>query len=81
MKSEVLFTICQVIIGGAQEEISLEQLRQEVNRDVMAEINALGAEAEVDLDEVTMRVQSKMTSRGNVKNSPPAGKLCIRHSK
>ncbi|KAH3859160.1 uncharacterized protein LOC127871799 [Dreissena polymorpha] len=57
-KAQVL---CQVIVGGAQEEMSLERLMEEVNEEVQAEMAAGSA---IDETEMTRRVHSKMMSKG-----------------
>lgn len=57
-KAQVL---SQVIIGGAQEEMALEQLMDEVNEEVQADLAAGRA---IDADEMTRRVHTKMASKG-----------------
>ncbi|OWF47448.1 ariadne-like RING finger protein R811 [Mizuhopecten yessoensis] len=53
--------LTQVIIGGAQEEISLERWMAEVDEEVQREI-AVGNQ--INDDEMTRRVQAKMNSKG-----------------
>ncbi|KAK6177184.1 hypothetical protein SNE40_015339 [Patella caerulea] len=55
--------LTQVIIGGAQEEISLERWMEEVNQQVIAEMNEKG-EANVTEDELCSRVHSHLQSKG-----------------
>ena len=53
--------LTKVIIGGAQEEISLEQFMSEVDEEVQAEV---AAGREIDEDEFAERVHAKMKSKG-----------------
>ena len=53
--------LSKVIIGGAQEEMSLEQLMSEVDEEVQAEISA---GREIDEDEFAERVHVKLHSKG-----------------
>ena len=53
--------LTKVIIGGAQEEISLEQLMSEVDEEVQAEI---AAGREIDEDLFAQRVHTKLQSKG-----------------
>ncbi|XP_033736160.1 LOW QUALITY PROTEIN: uncharacterized protein LOC117324418 [Pecten maximus] len=53
--------LTQVIIGGAQEEISLERWMAEVDEEVQREIS-MGNQ--INDDEMTRRVQAKMDSKG-----------------
>lgn len=57
-KAQVL---SQVIIGGAQEEMALERIMDEVNEEVQADLNA---GRDIDEEEMTRRVHSKMMSKG-----------------
>lgn len=57
-KAQVL---SQVIIGGAQEEMALEQLMDEVNEEVQADIVAGRS---IDEDEMAHRVHTKFMSKG-----------------
>ena len=52
-----------MIIGGAQEEMSLQLLMEEVNREVVNECAAAG-EADIDSEELTRMVHSKLKSKG-----------------
>lgn len=52
----------QVIIGGAQEEISLQKLIDEVNQQVQQEAIMHGGE--VDEVEVTAMIHGRMKSKG-----------------
>ena len=52
-----------MIIGGAEEEISLEALMAEVEEDVRQEQQLYGADA-VDEEVLTKRIHSKMMSSG-----------------
>ena len=54
--------LSQVIIGGAQEEIALQRLLEEVNRDVVQEAQDLG-EA-LDEDALAEKVHTKLKSKG-----------------
>ena len=56
--------IWQVIIGGAQEELSLQQLMEEVNQEVLDEFNNLRPEEEMDRDELAKKVHSKLQAKG-----------------
>ncbi|KAL4238998.1 hypothetical protein ACF0H5_003702 [Mactra antiquata] len=53
--------LTQVIVGGAQEEMSLEQFMDEVNEEAQAD---LAAGREIDEEEFTRRVHGKMLSKG-----------------
>ncbi|XP_033727802.1 LOW QUALITY PROTEIN: uncharacterized protein LOC117317113 [Pecten maximus] len=53
--------LTQVIIGGAQEEMSLERWMAEVDEEVQREI---ASGNQINDDEMTRRVQAKMTSKG-----------------
>ena len=53
----------QVIIGGAQEEISLQQLMAEVNADVCAEL-AAAPDGSVDQAHVEREVYKKLQAKG-----------------
>lgn len=53
-----------MIIGGAQEEISLQRLMTEVNQDVEEEMRSAGGEVDVDL--LNARIHSKMSARGEI---------------
>ncbi|XP_045160746.2 uncharacterized protein LOC123525666 [Mercenaria mercenaria] len=53
--------LTQVIVGGAQEEMSLEHFMDEVNAEAQAD---LAAGREIDEEEFTRRVHSKMVSKG-----------------
>ena len=53
--------LSQVIIGGAQEEMALEQLMDEVNEEVQAD---LAAGRDIDPEEMSRRVHSKIASKG-----------------
>ena len=53
--------LTQVIIGGAQEEISLEQFMSEVDEEVQVEV---AAGREIDEDAFAERVHTKMKSKG-----------------
>ncbi|OWF47447.1 uncharacterized protein LOC110454344 [Mizuhopecten yessoensis] len=53
--------LTQVIIGGAQEEISLERWMDEVDEEVQKEI---AAGNQINDDEMTRRAQAKMDSKG-----------------
>ncbi len=56
--------LAQVIIGGAQEEIALQRLLEEVNRDVVQEAQEFG-EA-LDEDALAEKVHSKLKSKGKL---------------
>ncbi|KAH3776410.1 uncharacterized protein LOC127844871 [Dreissena polymorpha] len=58
IKAQVL---CQVIVGGAREEMSLERLMEEVNEEVQAD---LAAGLAIDEDDMTKRVHAKMAFKG-----------------
>ena len=53
--------LTQIIIGGAQEEISLERWMQEVDREIQAEMLAGNR---IDDDEMTKRVEGKLKHKG-----------------
>lgn len=53
--------LTQVIVGGAQEEMSLEQFMDEVNEEAQAD---LAAGRDIDEEELTRRVHCKMMSKG-----------------
>ncbi|XP_041375542.1 uncharacterized protein LOC121388317 [Gigantopelta aegis] len=53
--------LTQIIIGGAQEELSLEQWMEEVNREVLAEA---GQDEHYDEDILASKVYEKMASKG-----------------
>ena len=55
--------IFQVIVGGAQEEMSLQLLMEEVNREVVKECAAAG-DADIDSEALTRKVHSKLKSKG-----------------
>ncbi|PVD26072.1 hypothetical protein C0Q70_13740 [Pomacea canaliculata] len=55
--------LTSVIVGGAQEELSLEQWMDQVNEMVMAEVREQG-EANVDMDSLTARVKHKLNTHG-----------------
>ena len=52
----------QVIVGGAQEEISLQTLMAEVEQDVMQEVQQDEA---VSAEVISKKIHQKMKSRGN----------------
>ncbi|ESO96775.1 hypothetical protein LOTGIDRAFT_239746 [Lottia gigantea] len=56
-------SLTQIIIGGAQEEMSLEKWMEDVNKEVTAEMEAKGG---IDIDEeaVTSKVQALFKSKG-----------------
>ena len=51
-----------MIIGGAQEELSLQHLLEEISQEVQQEAQAFGV---VDEEEVSTRVHQKLKSKGN----------------
>jgi len=53
--------LSQVIVGGAQEELSLEQLMEEVNEEVQAD---MAAGRTIDEEEMSRRVHTKMMAKG-----------------
>ncbi|XP_077977429.1 uncharacterized protein LOC144432990 [Glandiceps talaboti] len=53
--------LSQVIIGGAQEEISLQRLMEEVNEEVLAEFQSAG---DVDEAVMTSNVMSRLAKKG-----------------
>lgn len=53
--------LTQVIVGGAQEEMSLEQFMHEVNEEAQADI---AAGRDINEEELTRRVHTKMMSKG-----------------
>lgn len=53
--------LTQVIVGGAQEEMSLEQFMDEVNEEAQAD---LAAGREINEEELTKRVHCKMMAKG-----------------
>ena len=55
-----------MIIGGAEEEISLQQLMAEVDQEVMAEFGNVG---ELDEERVTKAVHDKLNARGTYTSS------------
>ncbi|KAI0212361.1 hypothetical protein LSAT2_002725 [Lamellibrachia satsuma] len=61
-RAEVLAT---VIVGGAQEELSLQQLMEDVNLEVVNECAEAGEE-DVDTEELTRKVHMKLKSKGRV---------------
>ncbi|XP_067652686.1 uncharacterized protein [Haliotis asinina] len=56
-------SLTSVIIGGAQEELSLEQWMEEVNQEVQAEVQARGAD-NFDDDAMAKRLAEGWASRG-----------------
>ncbi|CAH1799330.1 unnamed protein product [Owenia fusiformis] len=56
--------LAQVIIGGAQEEISLQKLMEDVNIEVVQEYEAAGGEGAIDEEELSAKVYKKMQSKG-----------------
>ena len=56
-------SVCrQVIVGGAQEELSLQQLMEEVNQEVIHA--AAQADEDIDAEDLTRQVHMKLKSRG-----------------
>ncbi len=55
----------QVIIGGAQEELALQRLLEEVNSEVQQEAAAHGGGEHIDEDALTHRVHSKLMNKGS----------------
>ena len=56
--------LAKVIIGGAQEEIALQHLLEEVNQDVQQEAQARGGGANIDEEDLSRRVHAKLQSKG-----------------
>jgi len=56
--------LSKVIIGGAQEEITLQRLMEEVHEEVMTEMQAKGGEEELDEDVLAMNVHKKLAAKG-----------------
>ena len=56
--------LAKVIIGGAQEEIALQRLLEEVNQEVQQEAQAQGGGDRIDEEELAHRVHAKFASRG-----------------
>ena len=56
--------LAKVIIGGAQEEIALQRLLEEVNQEVQREAQAQGGGDRIDEEELTHRVHAKFAGRG-----------------
>ena len=56
--------LAKVIIGGAQEEIALQRLLEEVNREVQQEAQAQGGGDHIDEEELAHRVHAKFAGRG-----------------
>ena len=55
--------LAKVIIGGAQEEITLQRLMDEVHEEVMNEMQNKGTE-EIDEDLLAFNVHEKLKARG-----------------
>jgi len=53
--------LSQVIVGGAQEEMSLEQIMEEVNEEVQAD---MASGRTIDEEEMSRRVHTKMMAKG-----------------
>ena len=53
--------LTQIIIGGAQEELSLEQWMEEVNREVLEEASR---QERYDEDDIASKVHSKLSGKG-----------------
>lgn len=60
---DVIVVLFQVIVGGAQEELSLQQLMEDVNLEVVNECAEAGEE-DVDTEELTRKVHMKLKSKG-----------------
>ena len=56
-----------MIVGGAQEELSLQQLMEEVNQEVMHA--AEEADKDIDAEELTRRVHMKLKSKGRLSHT------------
>ncbi|KAK2177332.1 hypothetical protein NP493_607g01025 [Ridgeia piscesae] len=54
--------LAKVIVGGAQEELSLQQLMEEVNQEVIHA--AAQADEDIDAEDLTRQVHMKLKSRG-----------------
>jgi len=56
--------LAKVIIGGAQEEITLQRLMEEVHQEVMTEMEQKGGVDELDEEALAMNVHMKLQARG-----------------
>ncbi len=65
LQTEGELSLCfhQVISGGAQEEISLQQLMEQVNMEVRQEAEAAG-EADLDYGDLSKKVHAKLKGQG-----------------
>lgn len=62
----ILLAVCfvfnfQIIVGGVQEEISLQQLMDEVNLEVTEEFNATSGD--IPEEEIVTKVQERLQSK------------------
>ena len=56
--------LAQVITGGAQEELALQRLLEEVNQEVQQEARVQGGGERIDEEALTHKVHAKLKSKG-----------------